>query len=668
MNWAPCSGRRDRAVKKNSLQDEWLESDSAGGFASGTVATCRTRRYHALLLTPLTPPSDRVVLVNGFEAWVDTRSGSFPLSTQHYAPDVVYPRGIDHLADFTHEPWPRWTFQGPGGIEVVHEVIVDRGDGNVLLCWCLTHSASDVRLRVIPLLSGRDYHALMHENTAFAFTARATGGNVTWRPYPELPAITALTNGDYSHEPVWYRNFDYRDEAARGLDHIEDLAAPGTFTFDLTRDEAVLVLRAGDHPDVDARTLATQVREQEAARRKPLTPLNRAAEEFVVRGNRGNTIIAGFPWFTDWGRDTFISMRGLLLSRGRYDVAASILLAWADTVSEGMLPNRFPERGGEPEFNSVDAALWFVIVVHEFLAAARPNASVRARLVGAVTAILDGYTAGTRFGIRMDSDGLLACGVPGMQLTWMDARVGDRVITPRVGKPVEIEALWINALRCAGEHHAEFADRAEAAFTTRFWNSATGGLYDVVDVDHIAGRVDASVRPNQIFAAGGLPYSIVGADVGRAIVATVERELVTPLGPRTLARSDPAYRPRCEGGVAERDGAYHQGTVWPWLIGAFVDAWLNVNGDDDAHRAQARRRFLAPLLDHLCVAGLGHVSEIADGDPPHTPRGCPFQAWSLGELFRALARTAPADAQCNAPSPRRVLRARALTRPRNSSA
>ena len=628
-------------MNPGSLQDEWLESDGTGGFASGTVAGCRTRRYHALLLTSRTPPSDRVVLVNGFEAWVDTPSESFPLSTQHFAPDVVYPRGIDFLVEFTHEPWPRWTFRVRSGVEVIHEVIVDRVDGNVLLCWRLTHNTPGTRLRVRPLLSGRDYHALMHENAALAFTARSAGGNVTWRPYPELPAVTALTNGSYSHEPAWYRNFDYREEAARGLDHVEDLAAPGTFTFDLTQGDAVVVLRAGDPLDVDVKAVAARVRDREAARRKALPPLDRAADSFIVRGNRGNTIIAGFPWFTDWGRDTFISMRGLLLTRGRHDIAASILLAWADTVSEGMLPNRFPEHGGEPEFNSVDASLWFVVVVHEFLVAARPDASVRSRLVGAVTAILDGYAAGTRFGIRMDSDGLLACGVPGVQLTWMDARVDGRVITPRIGKPVEIEALWINALRCTGGRHAAVADRAEAAFAARFWNASTSGLYDVVDVDHVAGRTDASVRPNQIFAVGGLPYSIVSADVARAILATVERELVTPLGPRTLARSDPAYRPRCEGGVAERDGAYHQGTVWPWLNGAFVDAWLNVNGGDDAHRAEARRRFVAPLLDHLHVAGLGHVSEIADGDPPHTPRGCPFQAWSLGELLRALARTAP---------------------------
>jgi predicted glycogen debranching enzyme len=304
-----------------------------------------------------------------------------------------------------------------------------------------------------------------------------------------------------------------------------------------------------------------------------------------------------------------------------------------------MLPNRFADDGATPEFNSVDASLWFAIAVDDFLGVARPSRAVRSRLADAVAAIVESYRTGTRYGIGMDRDGLLACGVAGTSLTWMDARVDDRAVTPRVGKPVEVQALWINALRSAGR--GDIAAQAQTSFGERFWNPRVGCLYDVVDVDHRAGSVDASVRPNQILAVGGLPTSIVEGDTARAIVTTVERELVTPLGLRSLAPGNGAYRPRCEGGVRERDYAYHQGTVWPWLVGPFVDAWLRVNGDDDAHRTEARRRWLAPLQTHLRTAGLGHVSEIADGDPPHTPRGCPFQAWSTGELIRALARTAP---------------------------
>jgi predicted glycogen debranching enzyme len=628
----------------NGLPDlaaEWLESDGQGGFASGTVGGARTRRYHALLLTPQRPPADRVVLVSGFEAWVETAAGAFPISTQHYAPDVTYPRGVDQLVAFTHEPWPRWTFRGPGGETVVHECVVDPVDGSVVLAWRLQGRVKDARLTVRPLLAGRDYHALVREDKGFDFVARSVAGNATWRPYAGLPAVAALSNGRYEHAPDWFRNFLYREEAARGLDAAEDLASPGCFHFDLGAGEAVLVLRAGDGIAVDAAALARRVREIEAGRRAPLTSLERAADAYIVRRGAEHTIIAGYPWFTDWGRDTFISMRGLVIARGRLDVAESILAAWADTVSQGMLPNRFPDHGETPEFNAVDASLWFVIAVHEFLAVA-PKRARRRQLLAAVAAIVDGYQAGTRFGIRMDGDGLLACGVPGVQLTWMDAKTGDHVVTPRIGKPVEVQALWINALQCAGDRHKAFADHARRSFAERFWNADAKCLYDVVDADHEPSRVDASVRPNQIFAVGGLPFAVLEGERAAAVVATVDAELLTTMGLRTLARSDPAYRGRYEGGTGERDGAYHQGTAWPWLIGAFVDAWLRVNGDGAAQRKAIRERCLAPLLQNREAAGIGHVSEIADGDAPHTPRGCPFQAWSLGELMRALVRTEPA--------------------------
>jgi predicted glycogen debranching enzyme len=618
---------------------EWLESDALGGFACGTVAGYRTRRYHALLLMPRDPPSDRVAMVNGVEAWVEIDGERVPISTQHYTPGIFYPRGVDRIVDFSSEPWPKWTFQLADDATLVHEIIADRETGEVLLAWRMIGRARGATLWVRPLLSCRDYHALTHENAAFDFTPRITEGNVGWRPYAALPAIAALTNGDYLHEPLWYRNFFYSEEAARGLDCVEDLASPGRLRFDLDHRSATIVLRVSNALDGDPDAIATRIRAQETAHRSALSPLDRAAEVYVVRRGKGHTIVAGFPWFTDWGRDTFIAMRGLVLARGCHDVAASILRTWADSISQGMLPNRFPDQGHVAEFNSVDASLWYVIAANEFIVAASPEPSLRAQLVDAMVAILAAYMGGTRFGIGMDTDGLLACGVPGMQLTWMDAKVGGRAITPRIGKPVEVQALWINALRVAGGRYRAMAERAQSAFARRFWSADAHCLYDVVDADHIAGRVDPSIRPNQIFAVGGLPYAIVENDRAAAIVKVVERELLTPMGLRTLAPTDPAYCGRYQGGAAERDAAYHQGTVWPWLIGPFVDAWLRVHGDDATQRVAARRRFLAPLLTHLTIAGLGHVSEIADGDAPNALRGCPFQAWSLGELIRSLART-----------------------------
>jgi predicted glycogen debranching enzyme len=349
--------------------------------------------------------------------------------------------------------------------------------------------------------------------------------------------------------------------------------------------------------------------------------------------------VAGYPWFTDWGRDTFIALRGLCLAGERLDDARRILLAWAGAVSQGMLPNRFPDHGEAPEYNAVDASLWYAVAVHEYLATEHAGAADAQVLRDAVEAILDGYGAGTRFGIRADADGLLAAGAPGVQLTWMDARVGDWVVTPRIGKPVEVQALWLNALWIAARWAERFAAplaRGRAAFAARFWNPARGCLFDVVDVNHQPDTADPTLRPNQILAVGGLPLALVDGERARRIVDLVEAELLTPLGLRSLAPGEPGYAGRYEGDGPSRDSRYHQGTVWPWLIGPFVDAWVRVRGDSASARQEARQRFLRPLLAHLDEAGLGHVSEIADGDPPHRPRGCPFQAWSVGELLRTL--------------------------------
>jgi len=310
-------------------------------------------------------------------------------------------------------------------------------------------------------------------------------------------------------------------------------------------------------------------------------------------------------------------------------------------VSEGMLPNLFPDGEGQPEYNSVDASLWYVIAANEVLNDARGSSllsrSDRQALEGAILAIVSGYLRGTRFGIRCDTDGLLACGEPGVQLTWMDAKVGEYVVTPRTGKPVEIQALWLNALAIAAHLAPEFSaalNSGQLSFEPRFWNEASGALNDVVDVDHRRGRADASIRPNQIFAAGGLPLILLSLERARRVLDTVERHLLTPLGLRSLAPSDPAYVPHYQGGVWQRDTAYHQGTVWPWLMGPFVEAWLKSRGNTDGAKREAAQRFVTPLLAQLNRAGIGHVSEIADAEAPHTPRGCPFQAWSVSELIR----------------------------------
>jgi glycogen debranching enzyme len=568
---------------------EWLAADGLGGFAMGTADGIRTRRYHAILLAATRPPDARMVLVADLEVFAETAAGRFALSSHRYRGDVVYPDGASRIVSFTHEPWPRWEWRLPDGTRIACELSVVPGAPCTHLRW----TGGPAKLWVRPLLAARDYHATHHENGAFRFEAQVTGDVVRWQPYggPTIACRVTGRGAHYEHAPDWYRNFWLSVEARRGLDCEEDLASPGIFTFELPG-----ALAFGLDAVVDGAFVNTE-----------------PADAYLVRRGAGHTIIAGYPWFADWGRDTFISLRGLCLARGKRDLARAILHEWAGAIDRGMLPNRFGEHDAAPEFNSVDAALWFVIAAHAY--------GLDTELRAAVRAIVDGYARGTRHGIHGEADGLLACGEPGTQLTWMDAKVGDQVITPRVGKPVEIQALWLNARAIAGDD----IGRARAAFEQRFWNGSY--LHDVIDVDHVAGTADPTLRPNQIFAVGGLPLALIDGERARAVVDTCFRELWTPAGPRSLAPSDPRYRGRYLGGPVDRDRSYHNGPVWPWLAGAFVEAWLRVYGD----AAAARRQFIEPLLARRQC---GHLPEICDGDAPHHPCGCPMQAWSLAELIR----------------------------------
>lgn len=650
---------------------EWLEADGLGGFASGTASGVRTRRYHALLLAAAAPPTNRFVLVNGMDVAVEVDGGWLPVSTQAYRGGVRHPEGYTRLESFERKPWPVWRYRLSEGMFLEQEVFAVHGEPVTAIRFRMIAegkeakaSAKKAKLVVRPFLSGRDYHALHHQNPHFRFEPSDTGASVAWRPYDGVPGIDARHDGEYRHEPKWYRRFSYAEDVARGLDDGEDLASPGYFQFDLAKGEAVLIFRAlvdvepaaknelagkgGAAPAADGdelpRELFRRLATRERKRREKLgSAMEAAADAYIVRRGEGRTIIAGYPWFTDWGRDTFIAMRGLCLGTGRLTDAQVILSEWAGAVFDGMLPNRFPDHGYAPEYNAVDASLWFIIAVGETLEAVAASGKktpprVKTRLTAAVQEILEAYAEGTSFGIRADADGLLAAGVPGQQLTWMDVRLGDRVVTPRIGKPVELQALWVNALavgaRLGDPRWKTLRERARASFEPKFWDAALGGLYDVVDVDHVPGEVDATVRPNQILAVGGLPEALLEGKKAQSVVELVEDRLLTPLGLRTLAPDEPGYAPRYEGDLVRRDVAYHNGTVWPWLLGPFVEAWLRVRGGKRAAVLEARSRFLPPIEKHLEEAGLGHVSEIADGDPPHTPRGCPFQAWSLGEALR----------------------------------
>jgi len=645
---------------------EWVEADGLGGFASGTVSGIRSRRYHALLLTATTPPAGRMALVNGFDAWVETPDGAVSLSSQRYGPNVIHPDGATRIESFEYEPWPRWRYKIDNDLFVEQELFVPKGESAIFILWRLVASDAgsattrpgstapataniDLKLKVRPFLSGRDFHSTHHENGSFRFDAEQNGERVTFRSYDGVPAVIVYSNGHYAHQSAWYRNFLYSEEQARGLDAVEDLASPGVFEFSLSYKPAVLMLAAEGHAITDIESIEAryaQVRTIEQARRKYFRPLERAADAYLVKRGQGKTLIAGYPWFGDWGRDTFIAIRGLCIATGHLEDARDILVAWAGAVSQGMLPNRFPDSGEQPEFNSVDASLWYIIAVDDYLLAAKKQPTLTddchtKKLCAAVEAILVGFNEGTRFGIRADGDGLLSAGEHGQQLTWMDARVDGREITPRIGKPVEIQALWLNALAIGAKFSARWQsllDKGRAAFEEKFWNEHAGYLADVIDCDHQPRRVDLTFRPNQIFAVGGLPLTLLSTEKARRVVDAVEMLLLTPVGLRSLAPGEPGYAPHYQGGSRERDAIYHQGTVWPWLIGPFVEAWVRVRGSTSKAKAEARAKFLTPIYQHLNEAGLGHISEICDAEPPHAPRGCPFQAWSLGELLR-LERT-----------------------------
>jgi predicted glycogen debranching enzyme len=635
---------------EQALGLEWLETNGRGGFASGTVAGANTRRYHALLLTARKPPSERFVLVNHLEEWIDIEGQSYPLTTNLY-PNAIHPEGYKQCTGFTTDPWPTWTYDCHGTV-VQREVFCVHDRDLVVIRWTLAGKTKKaITLRVRPMVSGRDYHATHHMNGSLTTTAAVADGLVAWHPYAGLSSVQAFQNGGYRHDPTWFRTVRFPAEQHRGLDFEEDWWSPGEFTYQLDHDvAATLVLTTESINSMDVAALAQDERKRRGGLRAaapssdPLAgELWCAVEAYLsARGSR-QTVIAGYPWFTDWGRDTFVSLPGLCLVTGRWETAWHTIESFAAHISQGMIPNRFPDIGEQPEYNTIDASLWFVHAIDRYLAYSKDAARVRAVAWPAVKHIIDGYRQGTRYHIHMDEDGLIAGGVPGVQLTWMDAKIGDWVVTPRHGKPIEIQALWARALEIGARLATEFGEpayavrcredrrQAVASFRAKFWNEAGGFLYDVIDGPK---GNDASIRPNQIYAIS-LCDDLVTNEQARQILQIVEEHLLTPVGLRTLSPKDSRYRPRYEGAVVERDGAYHQGTVWPYLLGPFVTAWLKVNGKNSAKRAAARA-FLNGLEGHLHDACLGQVSEIFDAETPHYARGCFAQAWSVAEPLRAL--------------------------------
>ncbi|HWF04700.1 MAG TPA: amylo-alpha-1,6-glucosidase [Candidatus Angelobacter sp.] len=648
-----------------ALSREWLETNGLGGFACGTIAGANTRRYHGLLTAALNPPGGRMLLLSKMEETLVLGERRIDFSTNEYDAasanestsankSTIHPEGYLYLSSFRLDPFPIFIYD-VAGIKLEKSLFMLNGSNTVQIEYRLLESpaGSKPQLELRPLIAFRDYHSTAHENVALNPQIQGETNLVSVQPYNSLPRLYFAHNAKaVAPEGYWYRNFLYRLERERGLDATEDLFNPLVLRWNLNKDQAATVIASTEPRDIGS---AAQFRSQELKRREALKAsapnqnpfvqaLTVAANQFLVRRGDGWTVIAGYPWFTDWGRDTMISLPGLTLFTGNAEIAKGILRNFAQHVDQGMLPNRFVDSGETAEFNTVDATLWFFEAARAYAAATGDYKFVREELYPVFTSIIDFHIKGTRYNIKVAENGLLNAGAPGTQLTWMDAKVGDWVVTPRSGQPVEIQALWYNALKIMEElaqrfgdedlrqRYCEIASKTFSSFNQLFWNSEKNCLYDLLNNGN--GVPDASLRPNQIFAAS-LHYSMLSQDRARGVVETVERDLLTPVGLRTLAPSDPHYCPHYEGDQRSRDSAYHQGTVWPWLLGPFITAYVRVNGGSAAAREHAHS-LVGGLETHLTEAGLGQISEIFDGDAPHLPRGCFAQAWSVAEILRAL--------------------------------
>jgi predicted glycogen debranching enzyme len=626
---------------------EWLETNGIGGWAGSTIGNAHTRRYHGLLVAATRPPVGRVVLLSKLEETLVRQGNRTELGTNIY-PGSVHPQGYRYLKTFSRDLFPIFTYEADG-IVLQKSVIAIHGENTTVIDFRVIEAPGDFQLELCPFVAGRDYHSLTHANADISRESQFIGDVWSYQAYPQVPTLYMLVPGAiFEARPDWYYRFEYLIEKERGMDFQEDLFTPGNFTVSLT---------AGDHLGIIVSTAnsfgrnAENLLAGEKERRQNLIAalpvsddltrtLCLAADQFVVRrGDDLKTITAGYHWFTDWGRDAMIALPGLTLVTGRYEDARKILQAFAENIDQGMLPNRFPDGGEQPEYNTVDAALWFFVAVYKYFLYTRDKAFLKETLLPAMADILDWHQRGTRYGIHMASDGLLAAGEPDVQLTWMDARIGNWVVTPRSGKAVEINALWYNALAIyvqllqkvgrlqKAKNYRKLAEKVMTRYTQVFWNSERNCLFDVVDGE----RRDDAIRPNQILALS-LPFPLLGRNRARQVLKTVEHHLLTPVGLRSLSPQDPDYRPTYQGSPFLRDSAYHQGTVWAWLLGPYLTALVRVRGITGRKQGL---KLLQAVRNHLSEAGIGQISEIFDGDAPHTPRGCIAQAWSVAEIGRA---------------------------------
>lgn len=637
------------------LDREWLESDGQGGYASSTLENCHTRRYHGLMVANLQAQEGRYVLFSKLEDSLSV-AGDEHFFTSHRYPGVLFPQAPSILKEFLLDICPRFIYRA-GEASLQKSVLLIPEKGILLIRYDLVRSPGEGLLRLKPLLAYRGYHDLAHANLYLRSQTEEIVNGFAIEPYAGMPPLFVYTStpSRFIPSPLWYHRFEYSQERERGFDWEEDLFLPGIIEVPVEEDSTVILAVSRESPAEDPEALW----ETEILRRRKVTSeeekladgftgedrelflaLLRAGRQFLIRTPTGRpAVIAGYHWFTSWSRDTLISLPGLVFSTGRIEEGIEILTEIGRHEQECLLPNFFSACGVPEAYNTVDSSLLFFRAVQELLRITGDAELILSRFWPVMKRIITRFLAGTRFGIGIDERGLLQAGEKGKALTWMDATVGGVPVTPRHGCAVEINALWYNALAFATELAARFDDR-EGSFADRlpdfcrsfretFWIPELGCLGDVFH----NGVLDRSIRPNQLFAVS-LPFSPLDPQQQAGVVRTVRDQLLTPCGIRTLAPADPAYRGCYQGNALERDSSYHQGTVWPWLLGPYGEAALRIAEDPAREKESLRRHIRVFLRSHLREAGIGSVSEIFDGDPPHRPEGCIAQAWSVAELIR----------------------------------
>jgi predicted glycogen debranching enzyme len=646
------------ALEQNAPQDtqrEWLETDGRGGYASSTLAGCHTRKYHGLMVVNLPQPEGRHVLLSKLEDSL-CLDGEEVFFTTHRYPGVFSPPDPSPLREFVLDGSPQFIYRAEAFSLIKEVMLLPEGD-RLLVRYTLERSPASGLLRLKPFLAFRGYHALAHENPYLRDRTEAIENGFKIEPYEGMPPlfIRTSTPSRFHPSPMWYRRFEYTRERERGFDCQEDLFLPGVIELPLDRGETVLLsvscVPSGEDPAAawgreSARRRRSRTQDEEAAAgfsgedREMLLTLIRAGRQFLIRTPSGRpAVIAGYPWFGSWGRDTLIALPGLAFCSDRIEEGVEILGEIGRHEQEGFLPNFFSADGRPEAYNTVDSSLLYFRAVQELFRVTGDEGLIRSRFWPVMKRIVERFRQGTRFGTGMDARGLIHAGDGQVALTWMDATVEGRPVTPRHGYAVEINALWYNALCFTREMKGRFGEKegsfaeliplVRRSFRETFWNAQESCLGDVFR----DGALDTAIRPNQLFAVC-LPFSPLDPSQQVAVVGTVREHLLTPCGLRTLSPADPAYRGRYRGGGVERDAAYHQGTIWPWLLGPFGEAALRAAVDKERERASLRDHLRIFLKHHLAEAGVGSVSEVFDGDPPHHPGGCIAQAWSVAELIR----------------------------------